>query len=468
MLKIKKQKIYILFFTLLSLIISSCASFDNKKNLVPQNTLTSFNYKKEISKKEIELYNNYINYAIFLIEQDKQKYSFKIESLLEKAVFLNTGDTTALLTLIDIYQQQKVELAEKKIFKLCKEIVSFDEINIKTAIIIAFICYDYGYKKDAAQLFYKIGISKGKASDLPYFFASYLLNEKTKLKKEEYEKLIFATSNFLKAAPQNDTATFVLATSYYATKEYKKAINHFKEINSSSNLYLPASIEISKIYLTQKEYNKAIENLKLTIQNFPEDEEAYFLILKVYKELEDYQNIIVFAKEAINKKVNSTEFFWILASAYYDIEKPEKALETLNNALLSYPENRDIKNLVAYFYAEKGIHLNKAEEIIKTVLNKKNKKRDEAYYLDTLAWIHFKKNEIKEAKEILLKANKILPNTYKILEHLGDIYYESEKNKDISFLMYQKALKYVPEDNEDKEKIQEKIDKNFSKKAKKE
>ena len=419
----------------------------------------------DISKQEELLYKSYILYANLLFDNGKEKNLSKIKHTLERAVFLNTGDTQALVGLINIYKRNKN--AKEKIMRLCKTIISFYEVDLNVAIIVAFACYDYDYIDDAAKLFYKIGENKGSGDEVPFFIVSYIFEKNSVADKKKYEKLIFAIENFIKAAPENNSANYILGSSYYTLKDYEKAIKYFSKIKPYSKNYAIAISDLSKIYIARNETDIAILQLKSAIQKFPKSESFYSILIKIYADIKSYDNVIKTIDNAFKAGIKNTNYYLELAIAYYEKKDKKTAFKIIDNALLKYPNDIDVKNFVAYFYAEKGAKLEKAKKIINEVLNSEIEDgKNIGHYLDTLAWIYFKQGKFEEAKKLLLKADEETPNNYKISEHIGDVYYEfSKKNKPlmkrVALLMYEKSLKYIKNNNGDKEIIQNKIKTRF-------
>src|SRR3989449_7465043 len=71
-------------------------------------------------------------------------------------------------------------------------------------------------------------------------------------------------------------------------------------------------------------------------------------------------------------------------------------------------------------WAEHGIHLDKARELIERALKAEPKN---AAYLDSLGWVLFKLNQPKEALGHLLKAIELSKEPdATVFDHLGDVY----------------------------------------------
>ena len=79
-----------------------------------------------------------------------------------------------------------------------------------------------------------------------------------------------------------------------------------------------------------------------------------------------------------------------------------------------------VLNNYAYSLAERGVQLQRAEEMSRRSLEKDS---TNSSYLDTYGWILFKLGKFKEAEHYIKKAVNTGDSSAAVLEHLGDVYY---------------------------------------------
>jgi Flp pilus assembly protein TadD len=60
-------------------------------------------------------------------------------------------------------------------------------------------------------------------------------------------------------------------------------------------------------------------------------------------------------------------------------------------------------------------------EAEKLILRALEIRPEDGYFLDSLAWVHFRGGDYKRAEEELLRALKLVPDDPVVLEHLGDV-----------------------------------------------
>jgi tetratricopeptide (TPR) repeat protein len=129
----------------------------------------------------------------------------------------------------------------------------------------------------------------------------------------------------------------------------------------------------------------------------------------------------------------------------------EKCLGQMRKVLEIKPDHADALNYIGYTFAEQGIRLDEAQELIEKALKLKP---ESGYILDSLGWVYYQKGKLDEAVRTLEKAASLVPNDPTIAEHLGDAYF-AKKDYRKALQMYEKALSFNPPTPETvKEKIE--------------
>ena len=95
---------------------------------------------------------------------------------------------------------------------------------------------------------------------------------------------------------------------------------------------------------------------------------------------------------------------------------------------------------LGYIYAEQGVNLDEAIELIGKALSIEP---ENGAYIDSLGWAYFKKGQIQEALKELERAVGLLEDPV-IYDHLGDAYFESGKIKK-ALEQWRKSLELDPE-----------------------
>ncbi|MDQ7001437.1 MAG: tetratricopeptide repeat protein, partial [Ghiorsea sp.] len=109
---------------------------------------------------------------------------------------------------------------------------------------------------------------------------------------------------------------------------------------------------------------------------------------------------------------------------------------TLALLLEHVPDDSEALNFYGYSLADRGVRLDDALVMLKKALQKKP---EDGYYLDSLAWVYFKQGKYQQAVEVQQKAVERVPNDPVMQEHLGDMYWKAGQH-DAARQHWQKAI----------------------------
>lgn len=109
-----------------------------------------------------------------------------------------------------------------------------------------------------------------------------------------------------------------------------------------------------------------------------------------------------------------------LSSTYVSLEDFEKGEAELELLLEKYPDDPGVNNDLGYLYADRGVHLERAEAMIRKALEDEP---ENSSYLDSLGWVLYRLGRYEEAIGPLEKAAEDRGADTTIHDHLGDVYY---------------------------------------------
>jgi tetratricopeptide (TPR) repeat protein len=138
-----------------------------------------------------------------------------------------------------------------------------------------------------------------------------------------------------------------------------------------------------------------------------------------------------------------------LATLYERQKRFDDALDMILQLYDQDPSDATINNYYGYLLAEKGEKLEFAEELLDRALGKEP---ENGYFLDSLAWIRYKKGEYESARIILIEALERVGDDPVIWEHLGRTY-EKLGLREEALEAYEKSLSIEPERDDIAERI---------------
>ncbi|MBO7635692.1 MAG: tetratricopeptide repeat protein [Paludibacteraceae bacterium] len=306
---------------------------------------------------------------------------------------------------------------------------------------------------------------------LQYTFARYLHSVNRKQQAVDY---------YLKAF-QNPEATFdvragaVLAATSDSTtllqdSVYDKFISDYPKeyipyLSKGSSMYMKKDSSGYVYFIKSLEYNPGQENTwqmvttyfsehkmvdstevycKKALENFPDNSDFHYLLGFAYKSQK--KDSLTFGEwrksvDILTKKENmvtASVIQGMIADYYFELKQKDKAFDAYEQALKYNPMNVMALNNYAYYLCIANGDLQKADRMSgKTVKSDPNN----ATFLDTYAWICFKRGEYEMASLYISQAYKHGgENNPELLEHYGDILFKTGESKDSYMAMWKKAL----------------------------
>ena len=252
------------------------------------------------------------------------------------------------------------------------------------------------------------------------------------------------------AWPEDDKSRYYLATAYNSKDDSEKALEHFSLIRRESSYFIPAQMHIAYLLDAQKKYDEAITVLQKAISFEKTKVELYLMLSSVYETRKDYSKAMEVVREGLDQDEKNIELIYRLGVLLDKTGDKTSCIEQMKSILEIDPNHADSLNYIGYTYAEQGIKLDEAMELIQKALRAKP---DTGYIIDSLGWVYFQKGLYDEAVEYLEKAVNLMPDDPTINEHVGDAYLKKKKYKK-ALSHYKKALSLKPPDEK---KLKEKI-----------
>ncbi|MCB9480977.1 MAG: tetratricopeptide repeat protein [Desulfobacteraceae bacterium] len=253
-------------------------------------------------------------------------------------------------------------------------------------------------------------------------------------------------------ATGDDMVFMILGNIYSKAHKNNKAIETYMLVPENSELH---SNSLAAAALTLNESGRpkeAVSLIKKNLEQKPGDLILISTLGNLYEEKQDYKNAeIIYLQGASIESDKKWSFHYRLGVISDKAGKREKAIEHMKQALELSPENPDALNYLGYTYAEMGINLETAKEMIeKALLARKN----DGYITDSLGWVYFKMGDYEKAEFYLEKAAEIVKNDPVILEHLGDLYLKTGREEKAAET-YKKVLDANPDNADVKKKFLE-------------
>ena len=246
------------------------------------------------------------------------------------------------------------------------------------------------------------------------------------LRSQDRSKAAEQLEAIVRNNPTNPQAHYFLGGIAFEDKKWKEAAEHYNRATVVSPGFEPAYYDLALAQVNMNEPAEALKTLEKAKGRFKATFTAEFFAGLAYSRLKDFTNAIAryTAAEVIARATDTNKlthvFYYQMGAAFERAQQFDEAEKYLRKCLEIMPEFSDAMNYLGYMWAERGVNLAKAREMIEKAVKLEPKN---AAYLDSLAWALYKLDQPKEALTWMLKAVELSDEPDATLyDHLGDIY----------------------------------------------
>jgi tetratricopeptide (TPR) repeat protein len=255
--------------------------------------------------------------------------------------------------------------------------------------------------------------------------------------------------SLLETAPNDDKLHYLLANALEQKGDLPAARVEYQKISTVFELYANAQIHTAMIFKKEGRLDDAILVLTQAIQKKNDQAILYLYLSSLYEEQKNFAVAEKTVLEGIGRFPRNADLHYVRGSILEKMNRFEESIKSMETVLDIDPQNADALNFIGYSYADRGIHLDRAEQMIIQALKIKP---DNGYILDSLGWVHFKKNQYDSALKHLKRAWELLPDDSNIMEHLGDVYLKIGQDKE-ALDHYRNAVKIDSDNSTLKKKL---------------
>jgi len=173
---------------------------------------------------------------------------------------------------------------------------------------------------------------------------------------------------------------------------------------------------------------------------------------EAYIQTEQYEPAVTMLREALKKTPDDLDLQFELGSAFERSGDKKSAERLFLDILNKRPDHAATLNYLGYMWAESGVNLDRAAEMLNRAVKQEPKN---GAYVDSLGWVYYQQGKLDLAEKYLTDAAHLLPRDATVQEHLGDVF---AKRGDVhrALDLYRAALTLEP-DAKDEAKLKNKI-----------
>ena len=260
------------------------------------------------------------------------------------------------------------------------------------------------------------------------------------------ENLVSLVNIMLDKHPNEPDLHYYYGNFLLSQSQKEDALEQFKQVVELDPSRYETWLQIAGFYLDDQDWKKVIEIADHAIDAQPGMPQAY-----LYKGIgafqdEDYKIALnAFLKGAVycpeNNKELKGQFYSNIGDTYYKLGESKNAFENYDKALQLDDHNLLVLNNYSYYLSLEDHDLEKALEMSSKCVELEPKN---STYLDTYAWILYKKGSYSMAKYFIEQSiDKLGEDNGEVFDHYGDILFKSgDKTKALVWWKKAKASGY--------------------------
>ncbi len=201
------------------------------------------------------------------------------------------------------------------------------------------------------------------------------------------------------------------------------------------------------LWYSAKNYDRANEVGQRALHYFPDDAGISLIIGGNYEMLDKWDDAMVYFRRSLENCDSAayeqrSQAMAAIGDVYHHKENSDSAFIWYEQAIRTNPDNVLALNNFAYYLAEENRDLDRAEQLAEICVAAQP---DNDTFLDTYAWIFFRKHDYQRAKEYIDQAIDLEADDPQadVLHHAGDIYYMSGEPEE-ALGLWEDALRLDP------------------------
>lgn len=397
-----------------------------------------------------------INDQISMARQDLLMEAGRVKEAfaeVQRLIASNPSDTRYYGLLADLYKEQG---DRDNALKNYLKILELDPANGFVNFSLASFYLAGG---DTARAWnYTLDGFKSDGVDLDTKLQLYLLhtgpNAEMPLRPEQNEELIILLTE---KHPDDYRITSLFAEYLIRNERPREARDQLLKVIDSGVSDFAIWEQILYLDNDLQDWQALYDHGRRALDLYPNQAQFYFFQAIGALQLSRYDDAAGIVEEGLNYVVDNKflqgQMVFLKGEALYKLNKPDEAFALFDQALTLDPENFIAMNNYAYYLSLANRELEKAERLSGRVIERFP---DNATYLDTYAWVLFKKKSYALARfymETALSHSEEQNAT--LIEHYGDILIMMGHTEE-ALKNWEKALEWGSESPTLKQKIKEK------------
>lgn len=276
------------------------------------------------------------------------------------------------------------------------------------------------------------------------------------IRANKKDKAVVVLEEIIRRQPLRFEIYNYLGELYEDLDQPERAISNYQQSLVINPDQLPPYLRASLLQLHLKQYDAAEKTLTAAKEKFPAAFHVPFYFGLLYSARKEYERAVAafadaetLALEAPEEIKPDSSFYFYYGAACERAGNIEKAAALFRKSIELDPNRHSAYNYLGYMWADKGIHLEEAYELIKKALAIEP---DNGAYIDSLGWVLFRLGRYEEALAALRRAAELITDDAVIFDHLAEVLLTLGKT-DEALVHLRRAAELDPDNKEIAEKL---------------
>ncbi len=242
--------------------------------------------------------------------------------------------------------------------------------------------------------------------------------------KGDYQAAIDRLLPIVRAMPDNKQVKYHLGLLYERYEMPEKAIPIYEALlekdGASANVHFRLGNALYKVGRISDALTlgERIETL------YPNATDGYLLMGRILFQEGSCLEAVDHLLSGIAKNTESPDLHYYLGMVYDKLGRFDAMVGEMETVLRLDPDDAHALNYLGYTFADKGIRLDDAAELLHKALSLYPK---DGYFVDSLGWTYYKQNKLDSAIATLEEAVSLVTDDAVIFEHLGEAYFAHQQ-----------------------------------------
>ena len=238
-------------------------------------------------------------------------------------------------------------------------------------------------------------------------------------------------------------------------RHWQDAIAAYEEVDPQSPYAWEARLRTATNLRRLERHDEAVAMLQAMADAAPERTDALVALGDLYRSRERWLDAVTQYDRAVARAQEepSWSLLYVRGIALERAKQWDRAEADFLRALDLRPDDPLLLNYLGYSWAEQGLHLDRAREMIEKAVGQRPV---DGYIVDSMGWVLYRLGDFEGAVAQLERAVELRPQDPVINDHLGDAYWRVGRRLEAKF-QWRRALTFAPEE-ELVPKIRRKLD----------